>query len=136
MAFAIKAEVCDPRAKRFAFTAQKTMYGGKRIAEGDTIFVFASENEGGQGLVVRGIVTSAEAVAKKRAIARQTPRVSITIRRTALAKRRLGRSELKPFSDWNDGRPETELNFKFYRQATNKIVGISDEAASFLGGFF
>ena len=50
MAFAIKAEVCDPRAKTFAFTAQKTMYGGKHIAEGDTVFVFASENEGGQGL--------------------------------------------------------------------------------------
>jgi len=62
--------------------------------------------------------------------------VSITIRRTALAKRRLGRSELKLFSDWNDCRPETELNFKFYRQATNKIVGISDKAAAFLGGFF
>jgi len=62
--------------------------------------------------------------------------VSVTIQRTALAKRRLGRSELKPFSDWNDGRPETELNFKFYRQATNKIVGISDEAAAFLRGFF
>jgi len=29
-----------------------------------------------------------------------------------------------------------ELNFKFYRQATNKIVGISDEAAAFLRGFF
>jgi hypothetical protein len=27
MAFAIKAEVCDPRAKTFAFAAQKTMYG-------------------------------------------------------------------------------------------------------------
>jgi len=62
--------------------------------------------------------------------------VSITIRRTALAKRRLGRSELKPFSDWNDGRPESELNFKFYRQATNKIVGLSDEAATYLRGFF
>jgi hypothetical protein len=36
MSFAIKAEVCDPRAKTFAFTAQKTMYGGKHIAEGDT----------------------------------------------------------------------------------------------------
>ena len=46
------------------------------------------------------------------------------------------RSELRLFSDWNDGRPETELNFKFYRQATNKIVGISDEAAAFLRGFF
>src|SRR4051812_24334795 len=54
MAFAIKAEIRDPRAKTFEFTAQKTMYGGKRIAEGDTVFVFASENEGGQGLVVRG----------------------------------------------------------------------------------
>ena len=73
---------------------------------------------------------------KKRGVARQTPRVSITIRRTALAKPRLGRSELKCFCDWNDDRPETELNFKFYRQATNKIVGISDKAAAFLRGFF
>jgi hypothetical protein len=136
MIFAIKAEVSDPRAKTFAFTAQKTMYGGKHIAKGGTIFVFASENEGGAGLIASGIVTSAKAIARKRGIARQTPRVSITVRRTALAKRRLGRSELKLFSDWNDGRPETELNFKFYRQATNKIVGISDEAAAFLREFF
>jgi hypothetical protein len=136
VAFAIKAEIGNPRAKTFVLTAQKTMYGGKHIAEGDTVFVFASENEGGQGLVARGVVTSAEAIAKKRGIARQTPRVSVTIGRTALAKAPLGRSELKPFTDWNDGRPETELNFKFYRQATNKIAGISDETAAFLGGFF
>ena len=136
MAFAIKAEVGDPRAKTFVFTAQKTMYGGKRIAEGDTVFVFASENEGGQGLVARGVVTAVEAVAKTRGLARQTPRVSLTIRRTALAKRPLGRRQLKPLSDWTDGRPGTELNFKFYRQATNKIVGLSDEAAVFLDGFF
>ena len=134
--FAIKAEVRDPRAVTFAFHEQKTMYGGKNIAKGDTIFVFASENEGGPGLIARGVVTSAKAIAKKRGIARQMPRVSIIIRRTALAKRRLGRNELKLFSSWNDGRPETELNFKFYRQATNKIVGISDEVAAFLRGFF
>ena len=136
MTFAIKAEVCDPRAKTFAFTAQKTMYGGKHIAEGDTVFVFASENEGGQGLIARGVVTSAEAIAKKRGIVRQTPRLSLIIRRTALAKRPLGRNELKHFTDWNDGQPGTELNFKFYRQATNKIIGISDEAAAFLAEFF
>ena len=47
--FAIKAEVGDPTAKTFDF-AQKTMYGRKQIAKGDTIFVFASENEGGPGL--------------------------------------------------------------------------------------
>ncbi len=136
MVFAIKAEVRDKRAKTFAFTAQKSMYGGKHIAEGDTVFVFASENEGGQGLIARGVVTSAEAIAKKPGIARQTPRVSLSIRRTALAKRPLGRSELKHLADWNDGQPGTELNFKFYRQATNKIVGISDEAAAFLSEFF
>src|SRR5246127_377814 len=134
--FAIKAEVNDLQAKTFAFNAQKTMYGGKRIAKGDAIFIFASENEGGPGLIASGVVTSAKAIPKKRGIARQTPRVSITVRRTALAKRRLGRSVLKLFSDWNDGRPETELNFKFYRQATNKIVGLSDKAAAFLRGFF
>jgi len=136
MTFAIKTEVSDPGAETFAFRAQKTMYGGKHIGQGDTIFVFASENEGGPGLIASGVVISAEAVARERGIARQTPRVSISIRRTALAKRPLGRSELKPFSKWNDGRPETELNFKFYRQATNKIIGISDEAAAFLRGFF
>jgi hypothetical protein len=136
MTFAIKAEVTDPAAETFAFSAQKTMYGGKHIAKGDTIFVFASENEGGPGLVASGVVMSCKAIAKKRGIARQTPRVSITVRRIALARRRLGRSELKRFADWNSGRPETELNFKFYRQATNKIAGISDETAAFLRGFF
>src|SRR5213596_488695 len=136
MMFAIKAEVSDPWAETFAFSAQKTMYGGKHTTKSDTIFIFASENQGGPGLIASGVVTSAKAIPKKRGIARQTPRVSISIRRTALAKRRLGRCELRLFSDWNDGRPETELNFKFYRQATNKIAGISDEAAAFLRGFF
>jgi len=112
------------------------MYGGKHIAEGDTVFIFASENEGGPGLVARGIVTSSKPVAKKSGIARQTPRVTVTVRRTAVAKRCLGRKELKRFNDWSDDRPETELNFKFYRQATNKIAGISEETAAFLDRFF
>jgi hypothetical protein len=136
MTFAIKAGVIDLAAETFAFSAQKTMYGGKHIAKGDTIFVFASENEGGSGLIARGVITSAKRIAKKPGVVRQTPRVSITIARTALAKRRLGRSEVKRFCEWNDGWPETELNFKFYRQATNKIVGISDETAAFLRQFF
>jgi len=135
MAFAIKAEVADPSAAVFSFVAQKTMYGGKRIAAGDLVFVFASENEGGAGLVARGEVTAAEPVPPLPGIARQTPRVSVSIRRTALATRPLGRRDLKPFTNWQDGAPQTELNFKFYRQATNKIVGISATAASFLDGF-
>ncbi|TCR70220.1 hypothetical protein [Bosea sp. BK604] len=136
MAFAIKAEISDPLAETFAFTAQKTMYGGKLIAAGDEIFLFASENEGGRGLVARGVVTSVEALAKKPGTIRQTPRISLSIRRTGLARQPLGRSELKRLTDWDDGQPGTELNFKFYRQATNKIVGLSGEAAAFLDRLF
>lgn len=135
-AYAIKAAVDDPPATIFEFPAQKTMYGGKQIAEGDVIFVFASENEGGKGLVAKGVVTKAVAEPRIPGIVRQTPRVSIRIQRTALARRPLGRTELSPFKNWDDGRPESELNFKFYRQATNKIVGISAETAEFLEGFF
>lgn len=136
MAYAIKAAVPDPDAETFAFAAQKTMYGGKQIAEGDTVFVFASETQGGQGLIARGVVTSAHAIARLAGVDRQTPRVSITIRRTALARRPLGRRELKSLTAWDDGQPGTELNFKFYRQATNKIVGLSDAAAAWLETFF
>ena len=60
--FAIKTEIKQPGAKFWHFVRQKTMYGGRRVAQGDTIFVFASENEGGEGLVVLGRVTEAEAI--------------------------------------------------------------------------
>lgn len=136
MMYAIKAEVSDPQEDTFTFTAQKTMYSGKNVSIGDTVFVFASENEGGQGLVARGIASAVEAVPRKPGIERQTPRVSLSIRRTALATQPLGRRELKPLTDWDDGQPGTELNFKLYRQATNKLIGISDKAAAFLEDFF
>jgi hypothetical protein len=122
MTFAIKANVSNPCAATFAFDAQKTMYGGKHIAKDDRILVFASENEGGPGLIAHGLVTSAKAIAKKGGIARQTPRVSITVRRIAVAKRRLGRSELKPFSNWKDGRPENRAQFQ--------ILSLGDEQDS------
>lgn len=96
MPFAIKAQIDDPHQQVFAFPSQKTMYGGKSISVDDQVFVFASENEGGQGLVARGIVVSCAPVPKLDNVARQTPRVSIVVRRTALASRACGRRELKP----------------------------------------
>jgi hypothetical protein len=110
VAFAVKSEVSDICAETFVFASQKTMYGGKLIAKGDTIYVFASENEGGCGLFARGVVTFAKAVAKKPGITRHTPRVTIEVRRTAVAQRQLGRSQVKHFTDWKDGQPETEIN--------------------------
>jgi hypothetical protein len=134
--YVIKTNIVDAKAKAWTLNRQKTMYSGKRIATGDIIFIFASENEGGSGLIARGVVTTARAVPRKSGVERQTPLVNITVERTALTKRRLGRAELKAFKDWNDERPETELNFKLYRQATNKIVGVSDATGNFLDSFF
>ena len=134
--YAIKTEVADPNARAWLFSDQKTMYGGKKITPGDEVFIFASENEGGAGLIAVGNVTDSRAVERKAGVDRQTPRVSIAVIRTGTARRRLGRNELRPFDDWSDGRAETELNFKFYRQATNRIVGLSEAAAAFLRSFF
>lgn len=134
--YAIKTAIADPLAPRWDFTAQKTMYGGKRIAVGDTVYVFASENAGGAGLVARAVVTAATAVPRRPGIERQTPRVSIAVERTAAARRPLGRVELKPFAGANPPLPPSELHFKFYRQATDKIVGLTAGTAAFLSGFF
>lgn len=138
MSYLIKAAIADPDARQFSFRAAKTMYGGKGIREKDEIFVFASETQGGNGLIARGVVTAVKTVPIKRKDPeeRVTPRVSIEVRRVAKPKRNLGRDDLKSFRDWDDGKPQTELNFKFYRQATNKLGGISDEAARFLRQFF
>jgi hypothetical protein len=104
--FAIKAEVGDARAQTFSFPAHKTMYGGKRIAEGDTIYVFASENEGGSGLIAMGVVASVKAIPKKRG-SRDKRRASASpFDYYALAKRRLGRAELKRFADGATGGPK------------------------------
>jgi hypothetical protein len=85
MTFVAKVDVADPTAPLFELVAAKTMYEGKAVSVGGTIFVFASENNGGQGLVARGLVTHAVSVPGAAGFARQTPRVSITIERTAIA---------------------------------------------------
>lgn len=136
MVYAIKADIDQPAASLFEFPAHRTMYGGKHIAEGDTVFLFANEHGGGQGLIARGVVVSAEPTPRVPGLARQTPRVSVTVRSTAIARRRLGRDELRSFCTWDVGRPETELNFKLYRQATNKIISITDGASAFLHACF
>jgi hypothetical protein len=134
--YAIKIHIADPRASHWVWRDQKTMYGGKHLAAGDTLFVFDSENEGGCGLMAIGQVTRVTPTPANLALERQTPRISIDVQRTGSAKARLGRLELRSCTAWADGRPQTELNFKFYRQATNKIIGLSDAASAFLMGYF
>ncbi|MEO8244769.1 MAG: hypothetical protein ABI832_20995 [bacterium] len=136
MDYAVKAALADPSAGEFVLDRQRTMYGGKLIAVGDAVFVFDSETSGGAGLCARGVAKAVAAVPLVPGVARQVPLVNLTIRREAVVRRRLLRAEVRGFADWGDGRPQTELNFKFYRQATDKLVGISPELAGFLAEYF
>ena len=125
--FVVKAAPQPEAAGRLAFD-EKSMWHGKNIRAGDEVFIFAAEHNGGRGLTGRGVVIEAVRGAGSR--------VSVTVRRTGAATRSLGRAELRPFRDLADGGPETEIDRKLYRQATNKIAGLSDAAAAFLRGFF
>ncbi len=60
--------------------------------------------------------------------------MSIEVTRTAPAKRAFGREQLKAWRGATDGSPQAELDFKFTRQATNKIGGISAEAGESFWG--
>ena len=118
----------QPRDAAFLVFDEKTMWRGKTIQAGDAIFVFAAEHQGGRGLVARGIVIEA---------ARGTGiRVGIRVKITGAAVQPLGRADLRRFRDRPDAAAPHELNHQLYRQATNKIAGISDAAAAYLDGFF
>jgi hypothetical protein len=124
--FVVKAAPRPEGVDRIEFD-EKTMWRGKNICAGDEVFIFAAEHNGGRGLYARGVVTQAVRGAGSR--------VSLTVKRTGAAVRPLGRVELRPFRDLPDVGPDTEIDRKLYRQATNKIAGVSDTAAAFLLGF-
>ncbi|MBP1849793.1 hypothetical protein [Rhizobium halophytocola] len=69
-------------------------------------------------------------------MSRQTPRVDLHLGPVTASRLACGRQQVKDFRDWQDGRPQTELNFKLYRQATDKLVGLSDATADFLEQHF
>ena len=125
--FAVKAAP-QPQGAEWLEFDEKTMWRGKQVRPGDQVFMFAAEHNGGQGLYGRGIVTEAVRGAGSR--------VSLTVKRNGAATRALGRADLRPFRDHPDAGPEAEIDHKLYRQATNKIAGLSDAAAGFLQGFF
>ena len=128
MPFVVKAALgSEARAGLLSFN-ERTMYRGKDIRVHDEIFVFSSENQGGNGLCAKGVVTSVDRGPGSR--------LTIEVRPVATARRNLGRRELKPFRDLDDNQPQTEIARKLYRQATNKIAHVSEEAAAFLSTHF
>ncbi len=125
--FVVKAAPQPAGADWYRFD-EKTMWRSKDVRAGDEVFIFAAEHNGGHGLYAHGVVAEAS-----RGVG---IRVSLTVKRTGAATRPLGRNDLRPFRDLPGPGPEKEIDHKLYRQATNKVAGVSDAAAAFLRGFF
>lgn len=129
MAFAVKAAVGAPLTVGSTITlVEKAMYGGWNLAAGAEIFVFDSDHHGGAGLCARGAITSVERAPEHR--------WKVQARIEAPARRALGRGELRPYRDLDDGSPEGEIARKLYRQATDKFIAVGDAEVAYLTRFF
>lgn len=128
MAFAVKAAVGAPLSVGSTVTlVEKAMYGGRDVAAGADLYVFDADHQGA-GLCARGVVTAVEPAPEHR--------WRVQARIEATARRALGRTELRPYRDLDDGSPAAELARKLYRQATNKFIAVGDDEAVYLTGFF
>ena len=134
MTYVLTTERMPPSAEGVVdFPAQKTMYGGRKIAAGDTVFLFVRGRDGA-ALTAKATVLTASADAPLPDVERQTPRVSVTLRIGATPIRALSRSEVVRLSAADPA--VEELRFKFFRQATPKIGAVSDALAAFLESRF
>ena len=91
------------RRKHFASARRRPCTAASILLPEIELFLFASENEGGAGLIAFGKVASATALRKEQAGARETPRVSLVVTRLLKPRKRLGRKDLKavqPMERW------------------------------------
>ena len=125
--FVVKAAPQPEGAEQLAFD-EKTMWRGRDCAWATRSSFSPPTIRRTMECIARGVVTEVTRGMGNR--------ISIRVRRTGTAKRTLGRDELRAFRELSDGGRRRRSTHKLYRQATNKIAGISDAAAAFLRGFF
>lgn len=107
----------------------RPFYGGDTIDVGEEAFVWFSEKSGGCGLDWLARVTSVS----------QGERAFLDVSLSLVNRRAtgsLGKHDLRPYRNENDGTPTSELARKLYFHAHNKIAAISRGTADYLRGFF
>lgn len=103
---------------------ERPMYGGKDIDIGDSVFLWASEQQGGRGLWARGIVLHAAQAGNK---------LGIGVRIDQLATvGHFGLDQIAPHRDSTADTPIIGLARKLYKHAHNKIAGVTNAEADLL----
>ena len=100
------------------------MYGGKDVDTGDSVFLWASERQGGRGLWARGIILRVDHGEEKL-------RVEVRIDQLA-AVGHFGLDQIAPHRDSTANTPIVGLARKLYKHAHNKIAGVTNAEADLL----
>lgn len=103
---------------------ERPMYGGKDIDTGDSVFLWASEQQGGRGLWARGIVLLVAPAGNKLGI-------EVRIDQLATADH-YGIDQIAPHRDSSAETPIVGLAHKLYKHAHNKIAGVTSAEADLL----
>lgn len=106
---------------------ERIMYGGNQISDGERVFIWTSEHQGGRGLVAVGRVTSLRFTG---------PRVLANILVEGRALRPFNLGNIAPFRDVADGSPASELARMLYRHALNKVAALDQPTTAFLEEHF
>jgi hypothetical protein len=107
---------------------ERPMYGGKDIAAGAPVFLWASETQGGNGLWARGTVLRVELGAKK-------PVVAVRVEQMVNSGN-FGITQIAPHRDSVADTPIAGLAHKLYRHSHNKVAGIATDEADLLQQLF
>lgn len=128
MPFIAKTAPIDARIGDTIQVEEQPFYGGREIAAGATVYLWASETQGGNGLWARGTVVRVEHAAKM-------PIVKIRVDQLATSEN-FGVEQIAPHRDSAVSSPIAGLARKLYKHSHNKVARISDDEADLLAQLF
>ena len=107
---------------------ERPLYGGREIASGAEVFLWASETQGGAGLWARGTVIGIEPAANK-------PVVTVRVEEMVNSGN-FGIDQIAPHRDSSADTPIVGLARKLCKHAHNKVARITVEEANLLRQLF
>lgn len=110
-------------------TLEAKPYGTIDLQQGDRVFLWWSEAQGGHGLAGCGECRSVLDLG-------DTLRAEVSVMRLAPNGVGFGRDQLRPHRDQGGTSPEATLSKSLYRHALNKVIQLSAAEEAFLDRLF
>jgi hypothetical protein len=127
MSFVIKTELIDLNIGQTVRIEERAMYNGNNVTEGDQVFIWFSETQGGVGLSAVGHVTRVEAI---------NDRITVEIQIDNDHACPFGNEQIACYRDMEEGSALPGLAKKLYLHSHNKIAALNELEAALLEQYF